>query len=191
MSMQGKALVASPYLTERNFNRSVVFILRHDEEGAFGLILNRPTTITVGDLMEQFLGHPLKHEAPIYCGGPVEGPLLVLHDRASDNDDSNSSELFSYCEELGLYVASDQETIVDIWKKQDCQYRCFDGYSGWGPGQLEAELKAGGWLIWEPLTEVVFSDPETMWKQAVQEIGRGILATQIDVSRIPSDPAVN
>ncbi len=52
-------------------------------------------------------------------------------------------------------------------------------------------MKAGGWLIWEPLTEVVFSDPETMWKQAVQEIGRDILATQIDVSRIPSDPAVN
>ncbi len=73
MSMQGKALVASPYLTERNFNRSVVFILRHDEEGAFGLILNRPTTITVGDLMEQFLGHPVKHEAPIFSGGPVEG----------------------------------------------------------------------------------------------------------------------
>jgi len=85
-SIEGKALVASPYLTERNFFRSVVYILRHDEDGAFGLILNRPTELTVGDLMERFLDNPHTNPEPIYNGGPVEGPLLVVHDRADGAD---------------------------------------------------------------------------------------------------------
>lgn len=186
-SIKGKALVASPYLTERNFLRSVVFILRHDEEGAFGLILNRPTEVTVGDLMERFLGAPSENVEPIYNGGPVEGPLLVLHDRV----DGAETDEFEFCADLGLYVATDQETLVDIWQKNACKYRCFDGYSGWGAGQLESELRAGGWLVWDAPRDCVFSNPENIWKEAVQQIGREILAIQIDTARIPNDPANN
>ena len=185
--IEGKALVASPYLTERNFLRSVVFILRHDENGAFGLILNRPTELTVGDLMERFSDEPYTDPEPIYNGGPVEGPLLVVHDRA----DGAESEDFEFCAALGLYVATDQDEIFDIWESENCRYRSFDGYSGWGAGQLESELKAGGWLVWDAPPDAVFADPEPMWKQAVQSIGREILAVQIDASRIPIDPAAN
>jgi putative transcriptional regulator len=183
----GKALVASPYLTERNFLRSVVFILRHDDEGAFGLILNRPTAVTVGELMERFLGQPFENTEPIYNGGPVEGPLLALHEIA----DIAEPDEFEICAEMGLYVASDQATLVDLWQRSDGKYRCFDGYSGWGAGQLEDELKAGGWLVWDAPRASVFADPETLWKQAVQQIGREILSVQIDASRIPIDPAAN
>ena len=186
-SMKGKALVASPYLTEQNFLRSVVYILRHDSEGAFGLILNRPTDITVGDLLERYSGQAVENTEPIYNGGPVDGPLLVVHNSAERSDAAASD----FCEDLCLFVATEQETLVDIWQRNDCKYRCFDGYSGWGEGQLEFELKAGGWLVWEPAPEVVFADPESMWKQAVQQIGRDILAVQIDASRMPVDPAAN
>ena len=185
-SIKGKALVASPYLTERNFLRSVVYILRHDDAGALGLILNRPTSVRVSELLEQFLGHPTENTEPIYHGGPVDGPLLVLHDRVGDG-----SEEFDFCSELGIHIATDQATLVDLWQKHDCRFRTFNGYSGWGAGQLESELTAGGWLVWDAPPETVFADPEPMWKQAVQQIGRDILGTQIDASRIPKDPAVN
>ncbi len=186
-SIEGKALVASPYLTERNFLRSVVYILRHDKDGAFGLILNRPTELTVGDLMERFSDDPHTNVEPIYNGGPVEGPLLVIHDRAEGAE----ADDFEFCAALGLFVATDQDVIFDIWETEDCKYRCFDGYSGWGAGQLESEMKAGGWLVWDCPPETVFADPESMWKQAVQQIGRDILAVQIDASRIPGDPSAN
>jgi putative transcriptional regulator len=186
-SIEGKALVASPYLTERNFLRSVVYILRHDENGAFGLILNRPTELTVGDLMERFTDEPYTDPEPIYNGGPVEGPLLAVHDRAEGAEPDD----FETCAALGLYVATDQDVILDIWETGGCRYRSFDGYSGWSAGQLEHELKAGGWLVWDAPPDAVFADPETMWKQAVQQIGREILAVQIDTSRIPSDPHTN
>jgi len=186
-SIKGKALVASPYLTERNFLRSVVYILRHDAEGAFGVILNRPTDISVGDLLERYLGQPSENAEPIYTGGPVDGPLLVVHNSADRAD----VDAIDFCEDLGLFVATDQGTLADIWQKNDCKYRCFDGYSGWGEGQLESELKAGGWLVWNAPPETVFADPESMWKEAVQQIGRDILAVRIDASRIPIDPASN
>lgn len=186
-SIEGKALVASPYLTERNFLRSVVYILRHDKDGAFGLILNRPTELTVGDLMERFSDDPHPKPEPIYNGGPVEGPLLVIHDRAEGAE----ADEFEFCAALGLYVATDQHVIFDIWEKEDCRYRCFDGYSGWGSGQLESEIKAGGWLVWDCPPETVFAAPESMWKQAVEQIGRDILTVQIDASRIPGDPSAN
>ena len=185
-SITGKALVASPYLTEQSFLRSVVYILRHDDEGAFGLILNRPTSTRVGELLEQYLGHPSDNREPIYHGGPVDGPLLALHDRAD-----GGSEEFDFCSHLGLHIATDQSMLVDLWQKRDCRYRTFNGYSGWGAGQLESELNAGGWLLWDAPPEAVFADPEPMWKQAVQQIGRDILGVQIDASRIPNDPAVN
>ena len=186
-SIKGKALVASPYLTERNFLRSVVYILRHDEEGAFGLILNRPTNVCVGDLLERCLGRPIENSQPIYSGGPVDGPLLVVHNGTQHADETKSE----FCEDLGLYIATNQEVVADIWQKNDCLYRCFDGYSGWTEGQLELELQAGGWLVWDTPPETVFDDPEPMWKRAVQQIGREILSVKIDDSRIPLDPAAN
>ena len=190
-SIQGKALVASPYLTERNFLRSVVYIMRHDEEGAFGLILNRPTSVCVGDLLERCLGRPCQNPEPIYNGGPVEGPLIVVHNRPNAGEPSDSDSASEFCEDLGLYIATEQKVLTDIWQKNDCKYRCFDGYSGWGEGQLDAELKAGGWLVWDAPPETVFADPEPMWKRAVQQIGRDILSVKIDDSRIPIDPASN
>ncbi len=77
-SVQGLALVASPYLTDPNFLRSVVYLLRHDEEGAIGLILNRPTHTSIGELLEQLSGEPVENELPVYYGGPVDGPLMLL-----------------------------------------------------------------------------------------------------------------
>lgn len=182
---QGRALVASPYLTDPNFLRSVVYILRHDEEGAIGLVLNRPTETSVGHLLEQLLDHPVKNDWPIFCGGPVDGPLMLLQECLTEDESTRM-----------VYVASDQSRITEICGNHvqgpgHDRYRVFDGYSGWGPGQLDAELRCGGWLLWDIQPDQLFEDPEELWQLAVKEIGRDILSGGIDPSKMPEDPAFN
>ncbi len=177
--IQGRALVASPYLTDPNFLRSVVYILRHDAEGALGLILNRPTAVTVGDLLGQLTESDFRNEALVYCGGPVDGPLVMLQNEQADAD-------------CMLSVVSDQDRIVDACQCGGTEsYRLFDGYAGWGSGQLEAEMESGGWLIWDiPPSEIINND-DKLWEMAVRQIGRDILAGSIDPTRMPEDPAFN
>lgn len=180
-SIQGKALVASPYLMDPNFMRTVVYIFRHDEEGAFGLILNRPMKLTVDALFAQ-LDQPIENDAAVFCGGPVDGPLMVMHEQIE------YAELPS---EEGVYLTTDQSQIVQICRSHSGRYRVFDGYSGWSAGQLEGELDGGGWLVWDIDRDSMFSDEEEIWEQAVHKIGREIIATKIDPARIPDDPAYN
>ncbi len=182
-NVQGHALVASPYLTDPNFLRSVVYILRHDEEGAIGLVLNRPTQTDIGSLLEQLTETPLHNTSPVFYGGPVDGPLMMLFQCPSEGDTT------------AIHVASDQHKIVEICGNVDGsgieKYRVFDGYSGWGAQQLDNELKHGGWLVWDIQPEQVFADPDELWQFVIRQIGREILSGGIDPSRIPEDPAFN
>lgn len=180
-SYQGYALVASPHLTDPNFARAVVYIVRHDEhEGAFGLILNRRTNAKVSELLEQLSDQSICNEEPVYCGGPVDGPLVLLQSVIID-----SHRLIA--------MATDQEQILALCEhdQDDVWYRIFDGYSGWTTGQLEDEMKTGSWLLWDVQPEQIFSDTEQLWQQAIQSIGRDVLSRGIDPSRIPEDPAYN
>ncbi len=181
-SIKGKALVASPHLLDGNFMRSVVYILRHDEEGAFGLILNRPTPVTVGQLFEELLDHSLNNSSPIYYGGPVDGPLMVLHDQAIAAD---------FDSDLSVHITTEQDRIIELCEQPQGNYRVFDGYSRWSSGQLDDELKSGGWLVWEIDSESIFADPDQIWHTAIRRIGQDILAANIAPGRIPNDPAHN
>lgn len=181
-SFEGQALVASPFLQDPNFLRSVVFIVRHNAEGAYGLVLNRPTPVTIGDLLEHVLERPFDNEAPIYCGGPVEGPLVVLHDR---------EELSDLTCGLGCFLATEQKNLMEVCEHPSGNYRVFDGYSGWGPQQLDEEFKRGGWLQWKLTKNELFLDYEQIWQHALNRIGRDILSHGIGLSNMPDDPAVN
>ncbi len=182
-SLQGHALVASPYLTDPNFLRSVVYLLRHDDDGAVGLILNRPLLTTVGSLLTEISGQQVNNPQPVYCGGPVDGPLMLL--QACEHE-----------EVPAIYIASDQDRILEICALDSNasnagEYRVFDGYAGWGAEQLEKELSGGGWLVWEIPAEQLFADAEYLWRNAIRQIGRDILAGGIDPSKMPEDPAYN
>lgn len=183
-SVQGLALVASPYLNDPNFLRSVVYMLRHDEEGAIGLVLNRPMHMTIGALLEQVAGEAVENDMPVYYGGPVDGPLMLLQECHHQSVHS-------------VYVASDQQRILDICDPERQQnrpggeFRVFDGYSGWAADQLEEELQGGGWLVWEIQPDQLFSDPEVLWQIAIKQIGLEILAGGIDPTKMPEDPAFN
>ncbi|MCC6508380.1 MAG: YqgE/AlgH family protein [Pirellulaceae bacterium] len=180
--VEGQALVASPFLADRNFLRSVVYIVKHDDEGAYGLILNRPTNLSVGALLEQILEEKVENNEPIYHGGPVEGPIVLVHEQAS-------SEETAYVP--GVYLSSNQDELAKVCSQSANRYRVFNGYAGWAPQQLEEELKQGGWLVWKLTKDDIFSPPDEIWQTALRQIGREILTESIPTGRIPVDPNAN
>ena len=187
-SLQGHFLVASPHLMDPNFYRSVVLMIQHDEDGGFGLVLNRCTDNSVSEIWELIGELPAEHLDPdliearhINLGGPVAGPLMALH---------NSREVGENQIVPGVFLTTDKQGLNRLLESDDLTYRIFSGYSGWGSGQLESELEDGGWLTAPASADDIFHNPETMWKKISQQIGLGILGTRV-TRFVPEDPSLN
>lgn len=182
-SLQGQLLVASPHLRDDNFFRSVVLVLHHDEEGAFGLILNRATDISIEDIADQIQDLAYRSDQPIMEGGPVSGPLMALHaeSRVCDN--------FVV---PGLFFSTGQDELQSLLMMPDSDFRLYNGYSGWGGGQLEHELRDGGWLKCPATAQDVLTAPSAdLWNQIRLRIGKRILAESLDIPSVPANPEVN
>src|SRR3712207_6054402 len=104
-SLAGHFLVASPHLGDPNFFRSVVLVIRHDEEGAFGVVLNRPLPSTVADIWRALGSSDVENEQPIYLGGPVTGPLLAVH----RDDEFSEGEVLD-----GVYYATHKDHLNSL-----------------------------------------------------------------------------
>lgn len=181
-SLKGQFLVASPYLPDGNFYRSLVLMVQHDEEGALGLLLNRPTNQQLSEVWSKITSLPCDADLPIFSGGPCEGPLMAVHELAEYGEEE-------ICE--GVYFASQRDNLLAIVAQDQREYRIFSGYSGWGGGQLEGELKAGGWLVVPANADLVFADSEHIWQDVVHEIGDEILLDSLDIQNRPDDPSLN
>lgn len=181
-SLAGNFLVASPYLTDPNFTKTAVLMLQHEEGGALGVVVNRPADKTVREVWEMIDADPCDSDAIIYQGGPVPGPLVAVH----THPDLAEHEVLP-----GLYTTIERDAVDQVVRHEAGQFRLFSGNSGWGSGQLEGELKVGGWLKWPASIEDVFSDPETLWERLTSKIGVSIIAPQIDPKRVPKDPRMN
>lgn len=181
-SMRGQFLVASPHLPDENFFRSVVLIIQHTEEGAVGFVLNRPSAKTVREVWPLVSNDDCDCDARINNGGPVEGPLMAVH-----------MSTFLSEEEIipGVHLATEQNNIHRLVTHSNKPFRVFSGYAGWGPGQLDEELAAGGWLTAPADSTDVFSEPDKMWKRVSQNIGREVLLIDLPKKLIPDDPTVN
>jgi putative transcriptional regulator len=182
--LSGKLLIASPFLNDQNFLRSVVLIVNHDEEGAFGLSLNRPTGQRLSEILELSLPSGKTREDDfIYEGGPIQGPLLALHSLSGLGAPVDP-------ESMDVWVTGEEEHLRMLLGRVDVHVRFVAHYSGWGPGQLDAELQAGGWLVGEGDAETVFFDAEQLWEHAVHRCGREILSSLSPGLRF-HDPSVN
>jgi putative transcriptional regulator len=181
-SLQGQLLVASPQLGDGNFYRSVVLLVKHDDEGAFGLILNRPTGNTVADIWRMISEQAIECDRPLYLGGPVSGPLVCLHRVKSCAE----AEVLP-----GVFFAAHKEQLLKIVSQAHRQFRLFTGYAGWAGGQLEGELEAGGWLAVQADEELVFYDQDDLWEQVVRGIGEDVLGPAIKTKHVPEDPSLN
>jgi len=156
MSLAGSFLVARPSLMDPNFARTVVFLLAHSEEGAFGLVVNRPATAK---------GLPW----PVFTGGPCPSPgLLMLHGQPewveqSDEEGEAGAEAGLA---PGIFVgdASCLERASKSLPSPSLRFRVFNGYAGWGGGQLEGEVAAGAWAVVPANGDLLFDTPaEELW----------------------------
>lgn len=182
VSIDGQLLIASPYLSDRNFFRSVVLLISHDSEHAFGLLLNRPGHNPLGHAWEDMTGHPCIRDEMIRTGGPLDGPMMMLHQLSefSDSKIVTGVHLSTVQESVELVIdADDPSPIIPIV-----------GYSGWGAGQLESELEIGGWMTLPATPEVVFADPDELWNLASSHVSDSILAG-VDLPHVPQDPRWN
>jgi putative transcriptional regulator len=179
-SLRGQLLVAAPALIEPNFHRTVVLVAEHDEEGALGLVLNRPLDAAVADGAPD-LAALVPDGARVHWGGPVqpEGGLVL-----AEFEDPAAAGLL-VMESVGLPSAdADVEDLAGITRRA----RVFAGHAGWGAGQLDAELEADGWITAEAETGEVFAeDAESLWAAVLQRKG-GEYAL---VARMPPDPSLN
>jgi len=181
-SLKGHFLVASPHLLDPNFVRTVVLLIQHGKEGAFGVVLNRPTENTVEELWAEIGESDCGDGRHVNLGGPVSGPLIALH------TDGSLSEM----EVLpGLHFAAEREHLEELVSRRDPAYRLFVGHSGWGQGQLERELEEGSWLTTPATVETVFYDQGDLWKRVAQDIGESVLASALKIKHVPTDPSSN
>ena|SRR5688572_11999831 len=182
-SLKGKLLIAATQLGDPNFAHTVTLIVQHDENGALGLTLNRPTETTVKEACSEALELPCVVEGVLYHGGPCKGgPLMVLHDRAAGDD---QIEVIA-----GVHFTTERADIESLFLDADARLKCFVGYSGWGPGQLEMEYEAGSWHTFPADSDQIFNslEGEEHYEKLIKKLTIG---QWIDPEKIPEDPNVN
>lgn len=177
----GSLLIASPHLLDPNFFRSVVLLFQYDEEGAAGLVLNRPLQVSTNEIWPQISPNACAVQAPVYGGGPVGGPLMALHSRLMYSE---------ICCLACVLFSVDRDHVVAVVEEGKPPLRIFSGYAGWGPGQLEREIQEGSWMITATSDSFVFSEPDTQWRRACDSLGRQIVFGDHSV-RPRIDPLLN
>jgi putative transcriptional regulator len=177
--LQGQLLIASPGLLDPNFRRTVVLVTEHNEEGAAGLVLNRPSPTAVAEVVPQ-LELLVDDGEQVWVGGPVQPNAVLVLGEFLDPDDA-AVPLFGA---LGFPSLDEPGDVVPMTTRR----RVFAGYAGWGSGQLEDELGREDWIVEPALPDDAFTEtPDELWGDVLRRKG-GIYEL---VARMPEDPSVN
>lgn len=171
----GRLVVATPDLADPNFAHAVVLVLDHHDDGALGVVLNRPSEVAVGDVLpawERALAPP----ELVFIGGPVQTEEVTIGLGLVGPDHDPDEVVLPG---LGVIdLSAGPEGVTD-------RARVFAGYAGWGPGQLEQERAGGGWFVIDPTPDdVVTHEPAALWRTVLRRQG-GVFTT------IPEDPGRN
>jgi putative transcriptional regulator len=178
-TLEGHLLVASPSLLDPNFRRTVVLVTEHNEEGAAGLVLNRPSPSPVAELVPQ-LEDLVDDGEQVWLGGPVQPNAVLVLGEFVDPEDA-AVPLFGT---LGFPALDEPDDVLPATTRR----RVFAGYAGWGAGQLEDEVERDDWILEPALNDDAFTDsPDELWADVLRRKG-GIYEL---VSRMPEDPSVN
>ncbi|MGW7352446.1 YqgE/AlgH family protein [Streptomyces sp. NPDC054784] len=209
-SLTGRLLVATPVLSDPNFDRAVVLLLDHDEEGSLGVVLNRPTPVGVGDILEPwaaltgepgvvFQGGPVSLDAALgvavvpsgsRTGGAADGGGSDGGEGDADDlgDDAEWDGPMGWRRVHGAIGLVDLEAPPELLAAELGSLRIFAGYAGWGAGQLEAELSEGAWYVVDSEPgDVSAPDPERLWRDVLRR-QRSELAM---VATYPDDASLN
>ncbi len=160
-------LIATPQLHDENFARAVVLMLEHTGQGSMGLVINRTAPLTFRDLgrSQSLKVAASRRDDALFHGGPVE-PFrgFVLHD---SRDVEEKSELLP-----GVFLSVTSDALTPLLLDESATLRFCLGYAGWGPGQIEIEMKQGSWLFTEAEPKLVLHEPpDAIWDQAMKNMG--------------------
>ena len=164
-STHGQLLVATPALTDPNFNRTVVFMLEHNDEGAIGVVLNRPSELPVATTIEPWAQHAVP-PGVLFVGGPVSpSSVIALASVQLDDAGPNWNPILGRIGTVDLEVDPADVPGLD-------EVRMYAGYAGWAPGQLDAELVDEGWFVVDAeLTDIHTDVPEELWWEVLGRQG--------------------
>jgi len=183
-SLTGKLVVATPGMDDPNFEHAVILMVEHHEEGALGLVLNRPTETRVDEVWDQISPLPCPVDRALYRGGPCPGPLMLLHDRPRHAQ-------VEVCE--GVCFPTQEPLVHELLSEQADPLGLYLGYAGWGPGQIEGELDHGSWLVTGARADIVF-DPDAddgLWMRVITGIDRSLAMLAMNPNIMPTDPSMN
>ncbi|TGN19877.1 YqgE/AlgH family protein [Leptospira idonii] len=181
-STRGKLLISNSSVIQDFFHKSIVLMVDHDADGAFGLVLNKPTNQTMESLIKN-LPETVHSNKQIYNGGPVDNMFVtIVHNQKSSADPG--VEIIP-----GIYMARSFDTMVEILQSKDAKFRVFQGYAGWSSGQLESEFEKLSWVVNEVSEDIVFKEDESesLWKDALRSKG-GIYKYFVEHTK---DPLLN
>src|SRR3990170_6039960 len=178
---KGRLLISEPFLPDPNFERTVVLLCEHNEEGSFGFVLNKPSILKVNEIMEDMT----ELDNLVYVGGPVQQDTLHFIHRNALLE--NAVEIVE-----GIYWGGAFENLMVLYETHQIttkDLRFFLGYSGWGPGQLDAELDLDSWIVCDYVTDQLLFDtgPDIMWRKALENMGGRFSM----YSNYPVDPRLN
>jgi putative transcriptional regulator len=186
VTLTGRLLVASPDLGDPNFARTVVLVVNHDEEGAHGVVLNRPSTTDVGEILPEWHLYATPPQV-VFQGGPVgRDSALALAARVDGRGEQDEPMGFRHVHAgIGLV---DLDTPAELIASEIRSMRIFAGYAGWGSDQLEAEIDQGAWFVVDAESrDLASADPEQLWTEVLrrQPPPLALIAT------FPDDPSLN
>jgi putative transcriptional regulator len=168
-SLRGHFLIAGKRLRDRNFYKTVVLMVEHGSDGAMGLVVTRPSSVTVAHALSEHFKLPETDDL-VYVGGPVEpSALFIVHN--SIEFDQNESPVID-----GVYVGSSAEVFEQIVRSSaeghpELRFRIYSGCAGWGPDQLEGELARGDWHTLPAEDHAIFSDdPYEVWDNLMAKV---------------------
>lgn len=180
---KGIFLVATPSLRDPNFRQTVVLLCEHGQEGALGVVVNRPTAMSVSEVLPQV---PIieGQQHVLFSGGPVQPNQVLLLYRLSDSPDE-THHVFD-----GVYLGGDVQVVEQLLIQSHARnaFRAYVGYSGWAPGQLENEMKTGSWITLPADPSIVFEkDPSQIWPDILRSLGEPYNL----YAEMPVDPSLN
>jgi putative transcriptional regulator len=166
-SLAPALLLSMPQLSDPNFAHSVVLLCRHSAEGAFGLVVNHQLPLPARVVIQEEESAPASEmELPVWLGGPVEQERswILLGEEPGDIEAMPVA--------AGLYLSTSPTLLRRLARPLPPRARLLVGYAGWGPGQLDAELKASAWLTSDVAIDLVFgTPPDRMWETAIRRLG--------------------